>query len=299
MGETTQHAAGESGSMSEEVREVPAFACCSVGIGRWFWVAWESEAEARELAKPLASGYEKSASLAEKKAEDRLGTEVRRLPAKWASNYARGGTPTKARSKDREGGPKSRFGRRAGRPEPQGAKPRLAFLYSAAARVPPDSLGHVTVTRHRIVKQTAAKIYVESQPFDEEEWARRSEESPDPAMKPHTLAVDRAALRKDGRYQTGRTHGNKLFYASEDAGIRDAESELTAKHAWCAVLGLRIPCSLDDVKTAYRRLAFESHPDRGGDDAVFRPVERAYRAALAYFSKSDDSLPAVIRKTGP
>ena len=30
--------------MSEEAREVPAFACCSVGIGRWFWVAWESEA---------------------------------------------------------------------------------------------------------------------------------------------------------------------------------------------------------------------------------------------------------------
>ena len=42
--------------MSEEAREVPAFACCSVGIGRWFWVAWESEAEARALSPALASG---------------------------------------------------------------------------------------------------------------------------------------------------------------------------------------------------------------------------------------------------
>ena len=36
--------------MSEEASEVPAFACCSAGIGRWFWVAWESESDARMQA---------------------------------------------------------------------------------------------------------------------------------------------------------------------------------------------------------------------------------------------------------
>src|SRR5215218_5571616 len=78
--------------MSEEATEVPAFACCSVGIGRWFWVAWESEAEARASSPALASGYEPSADRAEAKAAERLGPRMKRLPAKWASGYKRRGS---------------------------------------------------------------------------------------------------------------------------------------------------------------------------------------------------------------
>src|SRR6201990_1333350 len=77
--------------MSEEASEVPAFACCSVGIGRWFWVAWGSESEARALAPALASGYEASAARAEGKAVERVGPRLKRLPAKWASGYKRRG----------------------------------------------------------------------------------------------------------------------------------------------------------------------------------------------------------------
>jgi DnaJ-domain-containing protein 1 len=142
------------------------------------------------------------------------------------------------------------------------------------------------------VKQTAGKIHVESDPFDEDEWARRSEGDggpPDPAPRPRTLAVDRLALRREGRFHVGRAQVDLTFYASEQAGISDVEAALTAKHAWCAVLGVRFPCAADDIKAAYRRLAFRSHPDRGGDAAVFRSVEQAYRAALAYFSKDDDA----------
>ena len=39
--------------MNEEASEVPVFACCSVGIGRWFWVAWESESSAYEVSVEL------------------------------------------------------------------------------------------------------------------------------------------------------------------------------------------------------------------------------------------------------
>src|SRR5690606_9409516 len=76
---------------SEEPRGGPAFACCSVGIGRWYWAAWESEAEARALAPALATGYESSADRAQLKAAERLGPGVKRLPAKWASGYKRRG----------------------------------------------------------------------------------------------------------------------------------------------------------------------------------------------------------------
>ncbi|MHC5540722.1 hypothetical protein ACYOEI_21085, partial [Singulisphaera rosea] len=96
---------GLSTMLSEETRETPAFACCSAGIGRWFWIAWESEADARASSPPLASGYEKSADRAEAKAIEQLGDGMTRLPTKWASAYLRGGkvksrTPETGRGSD-------------------------------------------------------------------------------------------------------------------------------------------------------------------------------------------------------
>jgi hypothetical protein len=283
---------------SEETREAPVFACCSVGIGRWFWAAWASEAEARALSPALATGYESSADRAELKAAERLGPGLKRLPARWASGYKRrGGIAAREPGAERgvvgrvEAGPKARFGRPGGRPKRHEMPPRLAFLYCATEREPPDSLGHVAVTRHRIAKQTARKIHVECDPFDEDEWSRRAERaggSPEGAPKARTLAVERATLRVEGRFRCGPAHRGLTFYASEEDGIRDVEAALTAKHAWCAVLGVRFPCSVDSIKAAYRRRARASHPDAGGDPAEFRTVEQAYRAALAYFAAAGD-----------
>jgi hypothetical protein len=275
--------------MGDEGRDVLAFACCSVGIGRWFWVAWGSEADARHMAPALASGYEKSADRAEQKAVERLGAGARRLPAKWASGYLRGGGTAPGADKDSEGKPKARFRRPIGRPKRDDESPRLAFLYSAVGREPLDPSGHVIVTRHRIVKQSPRKIHVECDPFDEDAWESRAGGDADRLAEPRTLAVDRFALRKDGRFQAGCAHGGRTFYASEEAGIRDVEATLTAKYPWCAVLGVRLPCTIDRVKEAYRRLAFASHPDRGGDPAEFRSVEEAYRAALAYLARIDEA----------
>jgi hypothetical protein len=281
--------------MSQEDSEVPAFACCSVGIGRWFWVAWESESEARASAPALASGYEASAARAEGKAIERLGPRLKRLPAKWASGYKRrGGIAARTPGAEGEagGGDATRPRARIGRPSRRdGGTTRLAFLYAATGREPPDSLGHVAVARHRIVRQNARKLHVDCDPFDEDEWARRGEgggESSGEAPKTRTLAVDRATLRAEGRFRCRHAHRDLVFYASEEDGIRDVEAALTAKYAWCATLGVRFPCSAESVKAAYRRLAMASHPDAGGDPAAFRAVERAYREALAYCAQADD-----------
>ena len=285
--------------MSEEAGEVPAFACCSVGIGRWFWVAWESESEARALAPALASGYEASAARAEGKAVERVGPRLKRLPARWASGYKRrGGAAARMPGADEEAGgggatgPRARIGRPRGPSRRDGGTARLAFLYAATGREPPDSLGHVAVARHRIVRQNARKIHVNCEPFDADAWALRGERGEEPsgdAPKTRTLAVDRATLRTEGRFVCHHAHRELTFYASEEDGIRDVEAALTAKHAWCATLGVRFPCSADSVKAAYRRLAMASHPDAGGDPAEFRAVERAYREALAYFAQADDA----------
>src|SRR5205807_1548980 len=130
--------------MSEQAREVPAFACCSVGIGRWFWVAWESEAEARAFSPALASGYEASADRAEGKAAEQLGPRMKRLPARWASGYKRrGGIAARVPGTERDAGgagetrPRTRFGRPGGPPGRNDVATRLAFLYCAAGREPP------------------------------------------------------------------------------------------------------------------------------------------------------------------
>ena len=45
-------------------------------------------------------------------------------------------------------------------------------------------------------------------------------------------------------------------------------------------LGLTVPCSAGDVRRAYRRLALERHPDRGGTHEGFLALQRDYEQAL-------------------
>ncbi len=271
--------------MNEESGEVPAFACCSAGIGRWFWVAWESEDDARAHAPAVASGYEATAARAEARAVERVGAELKKLPGKWASGYRNRGKEGEA-----PGVGATRPKARIGRPRPStGAVVRLAFLYAAEVREPPDAPGHVAVVPHRIVKQTAQKIHVDCEPFDEDEWARRGEELPEDQPKTRTLAVDRVALRTEGRFTCRHAQRDLTFYATEEDGIRDIEAALTAKHDWCATLGVRFPCSVETIKAAYRRLAIAAHPDAGGDPADFRAIESAYREALAYLAPAGES----------
>jgi len=49
-----------------------------------------------------------------------------------------------------------------------------------------------------------------------------------------------------------------------------------AKRDYYEVLGVGKNASTDELKKAYRRLAVQNHPDRGGDEAKFREVSEAY-----------------------
>jgi curved DNA-binding protein CbpA len=45
-------------------------------------------------------------------------------------------------------------------------------------------------------------------------------------------------------------------------------------------LGLRPGSTADEVRRAFRRLAFERHPDRGGSHEAFLELQDAYYHAL-------------------
>jgi molecular chaperone DnaJ len=49
-----------------------------------------------------------------------------------------------------------------------------------------------------------------------------------------------------------------------------------AKRDYYEILGVGKNASADEIKKAYRRLAVQYHPDRGGDEAKFREVTEAY-----------------------
>lgn len=43
------------------------------------------------------------------------------------------------------------------------------------------------------------------------------------------------------------------------------------------ILGVELTATADEIKRAYRRLASQHHPDKGGDTARFQEIEEAYR----------------------
>jgi hypothetical protein len=57
-------------------------------------------------------------------------------------------------------------------------------------------------------------------------------------------------------------------------------------HNALAVLGLRAPVSADDLRSAYRKLALQHHPDRGGVAAVFVRVTDAYNLARTFLKET-------------
>ena len=64
------------------------------------------------------------------------------------------------------------------------------------------------------------------------------------------------------------------------AALGDAESGMTKSQAF-RVLGLPAACTRPDVRRAYMQLARKHHPDKGGDESMFRLVQESYERVCA------------------
>ena len=60
-------------------------------------------------------------------------------------------------------------------------------------------------------------------------------------------------------------------------------------------LGLDLPCTEQDIKRAYRLLAEELHPDRGGDRQRFMLLQKQFEEAIEYIREEATS-PVHTRK---
>ncbi|MBV9946453.1 MAG: J domain-containing protein [Myxococcales bacterium] len=73
-----------------------------------------------------------------------------------------------------------------------------------------------------------------------------------------------------------------------EAALGDAPSDAAAaawQAEWAVALGVTLPCSVGELKKAFRRLAFATHPDRpGGSHRAFLEAQAALQQALESFA---------------
>jgi hypothetical protein len=99
------------------------------------------------------------------------------------------------------------------------------------------------------------------------------------------LADGSAILVRVARCELGRDYRRRFGVMCLDDAIPvdSLESSASDSH-WAAALDVGWPCSLTDLRSAYRRLARVHHPDRGGDPAAFVRLKRGLEGALRAFA---------------
>jgi hypothetical protein len=143
---------------------------------------------------------------------------------------------------------------------------------------------------HLVLKKTPKRIWVTA-------WSTRLEDlEKDPEGEAERLRftaefseyyrLDRQLLERDGHVDR---RGSPAFRFYLKPGVYDDPTPRATRPAptgirkELGILGLSWPCSASDVRVAYRRLALQAHPDRGGSAELFRRIKAAHdrlRSAL-------------------
>ncbi len=127
-------------------------------------------------------------------------------------------------------------------------------------------------TSHQIIKKTAKRIFIadrDSESLSLETLAKNPE-----YLK--LIQLDRQKLESEGRIYRDWTS-----YYTEAGKQRYLEQDYQPRRQPCfEFLGLSSNCSRQDIKRAYRRVARELHPDKGGDARQFIALKENYERAL-------------------
>jgi hypothetical protein len=147
---------------------------------------------------------------------------------------------------------------------------------------------------HRVIKKNDKQVWVCDRQIPAEDVGTPRERRP--TRTGRDIILSRADLAGQGWTRSSRRK-DTVFYARPHMSHVPSQDEIDAEamrrhnaHAhYCAsgldddvrALGLSWPCTADDLKGVYRRLAMETHPDRGGSAEAFRRVNDAYQRLSA------------------
>ena len=71
----------------------------------------------------------------------------------------------------------------------------------------------------------------------------------------------------------------KAGFQNMFADKEEAQDFLGSDHP-LKILGLDLGATIDQIKSAYRALAKQHHPDKGGEPSVFRRIVAAYKVLM-------------------
>ena len=226
------------------------FAVTSLGKDRWYWVVWPSleMVQSGESGSHIDEGHERTKAAAVDRALEVAGMHGEWIAAKYAKAYHRNHSQ-----------------------KPQSPEP-LEFLYRD---VQEGSTGEWRSVPHRVARRTRKYVYVEQQPYEPERlagsWLGR--DAP-------TFRLDRAMLEQKGYAFVPVTADidDPLFFA---VPYQERVVQYGGRSPACfSLLALSFPCTVAEVKAAYRELAKRVHPDQGGSHSEFLALQTAYEQAL-------------------
>jgi hypothetical protein len=245
-----------SSARSFKDRHKRFFAVTSLGKNRWYWVVWPSLAiiQSQATGEHLADGYEPSKAEAVDRALAVAGLDGEWVAAKYAKQYHRHRT---RRNQSRD----------ASSPAPA----VLEFLYRDL-QDPVTNAWHSVP--HRVVKKTRQYVYVEQRPHDPAQLTGSWLDHNAP-----TFRLSRAMLEQEGYALTPVTEiDDPLFFMTP---YQERLVQFSDQSPAClTLLGLSLPCTIAEVKAAYRKRVKQFHPDHGGSHEEFLTLQTAYEEAL-------------------
>lgn len=115
-------------------------------------------------------------------------------------------------------------------------------------------------------------------------------------MSPFARILSR--LLRESETPTGRAREEDAVVAFESRALSSLYAALAREDAfpWAAELGVAWPCSPEELRRAFRRRAFEAHPDRpGGSHEAFLRLQASLERAIAEGAKAPRVRSAALR----
>ena len=247
----------------EPDENVPIYSVACVSKEQWFWAVWSKTLyyqnhDPVKSNPPIASGYTSSKNQALNFAKIAAGPNGYCWLSGMAAQYHREKITKPVEKHERA--------------FPNGFV--YADWYPNSSPATGGRLQGVasTSTPYRIIKITPKRVYVDARSFHSENQKKGFWHNYDIDTY---FTLDRQELESKG--EAWSSAQKEMYYT-----LPIAQRNLPLTPECIRALGLMMPCSIDDVKDAYRQKAKQTHPDSGGSAEAFLALQENYLEAIDF-----------------